>query len=96
MMSVCTEKPGPFAPALVCSSESTTLKRKSSMPGPPYSSGTSKHSRPASPALSHSSRGTMPSLLPLLVVGGDLLPKKVRATSRKSSCSGRKSVAHGG
>ena len=87
MMSLWTEKPGPDAPARVCSSDSTTLKRKSSIPAPPYSSGTSKHSSPASPALSHSSRGTMPSASHCSWWGTTSRSKNARAVLRKSSCS---------
>ena len=39
---------------------------------PPYSSGTVQQSRPAAPALSHSSRGTMPSFSHLRMERHDL------------------------
>ena len=46
MMSLCSGKPGPLAPMRTSSSLSTALKRKSSTPAPPYTSGIMKPSKP--------------------------------------------------
>ncbi len=53
--------PGPLARALVISSLTTALNRKSRTPPPPYSSGAMNPSNPAAPAAVHTSRGTMPA-----------------------------------
>ena len=62
-MSLCSviPRPLPATPASETSSETIWLKRKSSTPAPPYSSGTCIASSPFSAAAANSSRGTIPS-----------------------------------
>ena len=74
-MSLCrpSPRPKPVAPTRAVSSPITTLKRKSSTPPPPYSSGIAIPTKPLAPAAANTSRGHDPVALPLVVVGYDLL-----------------------
>jgi hypothetical protein len=85
--SVCTPKPRPLAPARMISSASTTLKRKSFTPAPPYCSSTSKQSSPVVPAFRQTSRSTWPSFSHWSWKGLTSFSRNARAVARKSSCS---------
>ena len=65
---------------------------ESAAPGPPYSSGTVQHERPAASALRHTSRGTPPASSQAPWCGLSPVSTKRRPESRKSACSGEKSV----
>src|SRR5690242_13547260 len=88
--SVCSTKPTPDAPMRIISSDMIALKRKSSMPPPPCSSGIMKPSRPSSPALVHSSRGTMLSFSHCAWCGAISFSQNVRTVSRNASWSASK------
>ena len=66
-MSECSEKFGPVVPALVISSMTIALNRKSP-PMPPYSVGILAHSNPALPALQPGVAGNDAGLLPFGMV----------------------------
>src|SRR3954451_9131546 len=68
------------------------LKRKSSMPAPPRSSGAWKATNPGAAALRQKPRSMMPAVSHSSVHGTASLLRKPRTDSRKSSCSGAKIV----
>ncbi len=89
-MSLCSVRPSPLPPEPATPSSSPTiwLKRKSSTPSPPYSSGTCIASMPLAAALANSSRSTMPSASHRAWWGVTSSATKRRTDSRKSMCSG--------
>src|SRR3954465_11959792 len=68
------------------------LKRKSSRPRPPCSSGAEKPTKPWAAALRQNSRSMTPEDSHSSVLGTASLRRKPRTDSRKSSCSGSKIV----
>ena len=90
--SLCSVSPTPKPPSesRKHSSPRTTLKRKSSTPAPPYSSGTCVAMNPLAPAAANTSRGTMPSRSHSSKCGATSLVSQRRTLSRKSSCSSSK------
>src|ERR1700678_200207 len=83
--------PGPETPARASSSTTTTLNSQSPPP-PPYASSMLAHSRPCSPALRQSSRGTTPALSQARWYGTISASMKRRTAERKISCSSEKRV----
>src|SRR5215207_6688138 len=88
-MSVCSVSPRPEAatPAYCSSSPITWLKRKSSTPLPPNSSGTAMPMNPAAPALVKRSRETTPASFHSRSFGAISRSTNVWKLSRKRSCS---------
>ena len=88
-MSLCRVSPRPLppVPALPSSSPTIWLKRKSSIPTPPYDSGTCMASIPLAAALANSSRGTIPARSQSAWCGVTSSATKRRTDSRKSMCS---------
>ncbi len=72
---------------LLSSSAKTALKRKSSAPAPPNSSGTSRPSSPSSPAWSQKSRGSDLSSMYCSMCGATFLARNAAQLSRKASWS---------
>ena len=75
------------APTFAISSVSTALKRKSSAPAPPYSSGMARPSMPWAPASSQNSRGSDLSWMYFSAFGMTDRSIQVRADSRNASWS---------
>src|SRR5579875_1423354 len=87
--SLCRPNPAPAlaTPARDVSSEIIALNAKSSIPAPPYSSGTLIPKKPCSPAFNHSSRETMPSFSHWPIYGTISFSTKWRNVSRNMACS---------
>ena len=90
--SLCSVRPTPKPPSdsRKHSSLSTTLKRKSSTPAPPYSSATCVAMKPWLPASAKTSRGTIPSRSQSSKRGATSLVSQRRTLWRKSSWSSSK------
>ena len=92
MTSLCSVKPSPLVPARATSSVTIHWKRRSGVPPPPYSSGTSMASRPVFPAASQMSRLTWPCFSHSGWCGTASFSRKSRTICRKSVCSSEKIV----